>query len=69
MTNKDDLLRHCWLIFDYWISKEYEGMADEQFAKMINGMFNIIQEIGKPESKPDLGVRVTDGIGADDVVR
>ena len=44
-------------------------MADEQFAKMINGMFNIIQEIGKPESKPDLGVRVTDGIGADDVVR
>jgi len=76
MTNKDDLLKHCWAMFDYWMSSDYQGTSDERFAMMMNGMWSIIKEIGRPEAKfdsfgkqfspPDLGISVSDGIGAED---
>jgi len=76
MTNKDDLLVHCWEMFDYWMSPEYQGAMDEHFSRMTNGLWEIIQELGRPEPKfdsfgkqfspPDLGINVSDGIGAED---
>lgn len=65
MTTKDDLLAHCWMMFDYWMSRDYEGIGDEQFSRMQNGMWGIIQEIGRP-SPPPLGVSVSDGVGTED---
>jgi len=53
MTNKDDLLKHCWAMFDYWMSSDYQGTSDERFAMMMNGMWSIIKEIGRPEAKFD----------------
>jgi len=53
MITKDYLLEHCWAMFDYWMSSDYEGAMDDRFAMMINGMFSIILEIGRPEEKFD----------------
>ena len=50
-ANKDDLLEQCWRMFDYWMSPQYEGAMDEIFSRLTNGMYNIIQEIGRPEPK------------------
>ena len=53
MTTKNDLLEHCWAMFDYWMSSDYKGSNDEIFARMLNGMFSIIKEIGRPKEKFD----------------
>ena len=53
MTTKDDLLEHCWVMFDYFFSREYQGAMDERFSKLTNGMFIIVSEIGRPKPKFD----------------
>jgi hypothetical protein len=65
MNKQNELLAQCWFIFDHFISSDYQGAMDEEYARKINYMFTLIQEIGRP----DLGVKVSDGIGVKDEMK
>ena len=52
--------------------KQVSGIAASDFDRAIYKLENAVDEYNKifePPYPPDLGVRVSDGIGADDVVR
>ena len=69
MSKQDDLLVQCWAIFDHFMSRDYQGATDETHGRLINGMYNTIQEIGRPDPPPSLGISVSDGLETKDEVR
>ena len=48
---KDELAAQCWMIYNYFMSSVYRGVMDEHYARLINGMFDILKELGRPGEK------------------